>query len=488
MTRMDLRGRVGLGVLASAVGLGLFGDAVFHGRPLGLNAALWAIGFVGALAALLRVGRIPLHQGRRMMAAPLVLFAALLVWRDSPLLQAVNVFAIGGAVALGALRRTERQVAHAEVDDYVAGAVTAGAAVIVGAVELMQRDVPWHELRQGIRGPRVTAVARGVALGFPFLILFGALFAAADAVFENLLSSAVPVLPHAWWEHVLILVSITWISAGLLRDLLATKEDERLLSVRAAAPRLGATELAIALGALNVLFAAFVLVQLRFLFGGRDLVEARVGLTYAEYARHGFFQLVVVAVLVLPLLLSVDAVLRGTPRQIRIVRGLSACLVALVGVVMASALERLWLYQQTFGLTELRIYATGVVLWLAVVFAWLCVTVLRGRRHLFATGAVIAGFAATVSINVVNPDAVIARTNLSRPNVDVSYLGSLSDDAVPTLVAKLPTLGPSLRRPLARALLRRAAAHESWVSWNSSRRRAASVLAVHAGQLREFAR
>jgi hypothetical protein len=488
MTRMDLRGRLGLGVLACAVALGLFGDAVFQGRPLGLNAALWAIAFVVALAALLRVGRIPLHQGRRMMAAPLLLFAALLVWRDSPLLQAVNIFAIGGAVALGALRRTERRVAHAEVDDYVAGAVTAGAAVIVGAVELMQRDVPWHELRRGIRGPRVTAVARGVALGFPFLILFGALFAAADAVFENLLSSAVPVLPHAWWEHVLLLVSITWISAGLLRDLLATREDERLLSVRAAAPRLGATELAVALGALNVLFAAFVLVQLRFLFGGRDLVEARVGLTYAEYARHGFFQLVVVAVLVLPLLLAVDAVLRRTPRQLRIVRGLSACLVALVGIVMASALERLWLYQQTFGLTELRIYATGVVLWLAVVFAWLCVTVLRGRRHLFATGAMIAGFAATACINVVNPDALIARTNLSRPNVDMSYLGSLSDDAVPTLVTKVPTLEPSLRRPLARALLQRTAAHESWLSWNSSRSRAASVLAAHVGQLREFAR
>ena len=114
-------------------------------------------------------------------------------------------------------------------------------------------------------------------------------------------------------------------------------------------------------------------------------------------------------------------------------RGLSGCLVALVGVVMASALQRLWLYQQQFGLTELRIYATGVVLWLAVVFVWLGVTVLRGRRHLFAIGAIVAGFAATLCINVVNPDALIARTNLDRPQVDVTYLGTLSDDALPAL-------------------------------------------------------
>ena len=122
---------------------------------------------------------------------------------------------------------------------------------------------------------------------------------------------------------------------------------------------------------------------------------------------------------------------------------------------MASALERLWLYQQQFGLTELRVYATGVVLWLAVVFVWLAVTVLRGRRHLFATGAVALGFAATLCLNVLDPDALIARTNVTRPQADVSYLASLSDDAVPTLLARLPQLDPALRRPLARALLER---------------------------------
>jgi hypothetical protein len=197
---------------------------------------------------------------------------------------------------------------------------------------------------------------------------------------------------------------------------------------------------------------------------------------------------VVAAVLVLPLLLAVDAVVEGTPRRTRIVRGLSGCLVLLVGVVMVSALQRLWLYQQAFGLTELRIYATGVVLWLAAVFGWLCFTVLRGRRELFATGAVIAGFAATLCINIANPDALIARTNLSRPNADVSYLGGLSDDALPTLVARLPALDPRLRRALAARLLERGAPDESIVSWNLSRRRGASLLARHEAQLRKLAR
>jgi hypothetical protein len=477
-----------VGLVVAAAVLGILGDAVFYGRPPGANAGLWAAAFVGALAVLLRLGRVPLHQGRRLMAAPLLLFAALFAWHDSPLLQAANAFAISGAVAVGALRRNGRSIAHAGVDDYAAGAVTAGASTIVGAAELMQRDMPWQEIRHSLRSPGVGSVARGLALGFPLLVLFGALFAAADAVFENLLTAAVPALPHGLLLQLALAAAIAWTSAGLLRDLLATRESERLVSPRVRAPRLGATELAVALTTVNVLFLVFVLVQIRFLFGGRSLVESSVGLTYAEYARHGFFELVVVAVLVLPLVLGMDAVLKGTPRQVRVVRALAACLIALVGVVMASALERLWLYQQQYGLTELRIYSTGVVLWLAVVFVWLAATVLRGRRHPFASGAVVAGFAATLCLNVLNPDALIARTNVERPRTDVAYVASLSDDALPTLIARLPSLDASLRRPLARALLQRTTARESWISWNWSRSRAASLLAAHREELRALAR
>src|SRR5437763_12549693 len=120
--------RTAVGLVVAALILGAAGDALFQGRPLGLNAGLFAAGLVVALAALLRVGAIPLHQGRRFMVAPLLLFSALLAWHDSPLLVATNLLAIAGAVTLGALRRTERPVASAEVADYVAGAAAAGAA------------------------------------------------------------------------------------------------------------------------------------------------------------------------------------------------------------------------------------------------------------------------------------------------------------------------------------------------------------------------
>jgi hypothetical protein len=306
-------------------------------------------------------------------------------------------------------------------------------------------------------------------LAAPLLFIFGALFAAADSVFQDYVSSAVPN-PRELTFLVALIAVFGWVSAGLLREYLT-----RPSPVEAGIEpwyRLGSTELTIVLALLDLLFLAFVLVQLRYLFGGASLVEERTSLTYAQYARHGFFELVTVAALVLPLILLADWLRRREEgRSDRLFKLLAGALILLLFVVMASALQRMRLYQREYGLTELRVYTTGVMLWLAVVFVWTGFTVLRGRRDLFAVGALVSGFAAILAINVVNPDALIARTNLDRPKLDIVYLTHLSDDATPELVKALPTLEPRQRDILAEELASRRQSQD-WRNWNWSRHRA----------------
>ena len=120
-------------------------------------------------------------------------------------------------------------------------------------------------------------------------------------------------------------------------------------------------------------------------------------------------------------------------------------MVGLLFVVVASALQRMYLYQQEFGLTELRLYTTVFMLWISTVLIWFVLTVLSARRDLFAFGALLAGFAAIFAINAMNPDALIASTNLDRmeqgKRFDAYYLTTLSADAVPVLVESLPEIG-----------------------------------------------
>jgi hypothetical protein len=138
-------------------------------------------------------------------------------------------------------------------------------------------------------------------------------------------------------------------------------------------------------------------------------------------------------------------------------------------------------------LTELRIYTTGVMLWLAVILLWAYVTVLRGRSRRFAVGAVVAGFVATAALNVANPDALIAKTNFNRPHPDTAYLAHLSDDAVPTLLARVPEIRDrALQRELAVMLLTRPT-NGDLLGWNASRSHARSLIASHRAELQALA-
>jgi hypothetical protein len=217
-------------------------------------------------------------------------------------------------------------------------------------------------------------------------------------------------------------------------------------------------EVGTALAVLDLLFLAFVLVQLRYLFPGGEAVRPLTGLSHAEYARQGFFQLVAVAALSLPVLLLADWALgRRDPAALRRFRLLSAVMLALLNVMLASALWRMRLYTAEYGLTELRLYTTAFMGWLVLVFAWFAATVLRGRPRRFGAGAVSAALLVLTALNLMNPDALIARTNLLRASaagrpVDAAYVSRLSADSVPTIRRLLPALRPGDRCAVVRAM------------------------------------
>jgi hypothetical protein len=188
-----------------------------------------------------------------------------------------------------------------------------------------------------------------------------------------------------------------------------------------------------------------------------------------------------VAALVLPLLLVSHWVLaKDKPENERVFRFLAGAQILLLFVIMASALQRMRLYQREYGLTELRVYTTAFMLWLAMVFVWFIATVLRGQRKWFAFGALATGYLSIVVLHGMNPDALIARTNLQRAyegrTFDANYVNSLSEDAVPILVQAMtqsgqPALGSQDRCQLSAHLLENWSepGEDDWRTWNWAR-------------------
>ncbi|MDP8952246.1 MAG: DUF4173 domain-containing protein, partial [Actinomycetota bacterium] len=471
------RTRLGLGVLGAALVLGVLGDLLLRATPWGINVFLWIAGLVGSVAVLAAWRGIGLRGEGRWLVVPLLLFSAFFAWRDSNTLAVVNGLAVLVALSLAALRTRSGRLVIAGLADYFYWGLQAVGYAYAGMFPAATQDVHWRELRVGGYGT-LLAILRGLAIASPLLLLFGGLFVAADAVFERLVLNLFDFDPARVLGHLLLFFAIAWASAGLLRLALIGGELPKPEG-RPSFAYLGVVELGVALGLLNVLFLTFVVVQVRYLFGGEDQVLASAGLTYAEYARRGFFELVGVTALVLPLLLLAHWLLRAErPAHEKVLRLFSGSLVALLFVVMDSALQRMRLYQAEFGLTELRLYTTAFMFWIFAVLVWFLLTVLRGRRERFAFGALTTGFLAVALVNAINPDALIVRTNVARLEAgrefDAPYLASLSADAVPSLMESLAAMNGDDRLAVEEVLRRRwaSAAGEGWRTYNIGRSQA----------------
>jgi hypothetical protein len=297
--------------------------------------------------------------------------------------------------------------------------------------------------------------------------------------------------------HLLLILVAAYVSAGGLQVALLDSERTAPYEVRRELPAegdtqplvlprwhkfLGCTEALTVLLSVDLLFGGFMLVQGAYFFGGMDTLD-RTGMTYAEYARRGFFELLAVTGLALGLLWSLALVTRWLQRwQGRAFNGASVVLIVLMLGLLASAFQRMLLYEQAYGFTRLRLYTHSFMIWLAVVLLVFLVALLRNRLQLFASGTVATGLIYLAALNIANPDALIVRENIARYQVsgklDTYYLSRLSADAIPPLIDALGGLDsetrsridPQLRGEL--AVLQDATTAQGWPSWHATRAQA----------------
>lgn len=441
-------------VLAAAVGV--MAAALLVGHPLGLGAALVGmLIWVPALPGLVRRRAV----GDMATAALSVALLAVVAVSDAAWVVALCV---GAAAVAGAVAATSARSAPA--------VVLSGVSWFAGAL----RAFPWLGRGMGdVMGPRrgqALIALRSVAVTAVLLVVFGVLFASADPVFASYLPQVdLDRLPG----QLVVGTAVALTAATLAHLALAPPGWSALRLPTAPATRRG--EWLLPVIALDVMVVGFVLVQIGGLLGGHRHVLETAGLTYAEYARTGFAQLVAVTALTL---LVVALAARRAPRSSARDRWVSRAALGVLCLgtlgVVASALRRMDLYMEAFGLTRLRLFVVVVEVVLAVLLLLVMAAGVRWRGGWLPRAVVHVVAVAMLGLAVVNPDALIARHNttpgLEIP-LDLAYLRGLSADAVPAL--------DGLDEPLRSCVL-------EWVvvdapggltDWNLARDRAARALA-----------
>lgn len=312
----------------------------------------------------------------------------------------------------------------------------------------------------------------GLMMAAPVLVLVLMLLTSSDAVFSRLLLDRFTFLKDLRIDQFISHVVLTVIPALYFFGYLWSLKYERSAE-DAPSPITKNLEPVSALTVLSVLCAVyllFTLVQFTYLYNtSASLPE---GLTYAGYARRGFFELLAAAIVNIAVILALAV--KAKDSSLRLCRALktgNSLLTVFTLNLLVSAFYRMHLYETAYGFTELRLFVQFFMVFLAVSLMALLVWIWKQQFPLLKT-VLITAVTVYLALNFINVDRLIAHNNLERyrqsHQLDTYHLSRLSVDAWPVIMAaKLP---PGVERQLTEGFrlsqFPEDADHDQWFEYN----------------------
>lgn len=444
--------------LLAALGLAALAYALSAGG-LALNMLLWVTAFGGlCLWRLRQRGERPSPEGLTLLGVAGA-FALLLTLREPPaLLFILDVLALLLSLILGAAYLRFEGLGQSSVGRLVSVALSGSLRFSFGGLALLER-FPWARLKPA-GGHHLSRWGTGLVLTVPVVLLFGSLLMGADQGFSKLVSGLWQWPTHlanidAWVGSFLEWGAWFAVAGGLIYSALVASKPGMLEHQAASGGKLGLVEMGLPLGSLSALFLIFLLLQLPYLLAG----QLPQGLTYAEYIRQGFGELMLTAFLSLALLLLAY---RLTQTQVRVTAAyklLNLAVLLPLALILLSASQRWQLYTLAYGLSEIRVLGAAFLVWLVGCQSWLVALLWRGELQRFAYPALLWGLGVLSGLTLLNPAALIARTNLHRQDAAITNaqrrtpqqanwpeLVELGPDAVPVLVNYWKALPPCQKK------------------------------------------
>lgn len=337
---------------------------------------------------------------------------------------------------------------------------------------------------RGKLSPQTKSILTGLIISIPLLIVILPLLSSADSVFGYYTSSFYTNLAkinigNTVWNIIRIAIIALYLFGFFWSFRYSFTRDTKSCKVNG---KLEPITVLTVLVTINLVYLLFTVIQFSYLYGGATTLPN--GFTYAEYARRGFFELVLVTIINFTLLIvSTIYTKKETPLK-SILNAAYTLLVAFTLNMLYSAHYKMSLYESAFGYTYLRVFVHFFLLLLFILFL-IALAGIWFKKIPVAKLSIIAALLMYVFINYVNVDSIIAQKNIERyystGKIDIYYLTRLSYDAVPHVIkfAEDSSIDDNLKKDLefytevkGRALNN----DEKWFEFNYSKYAARKVL------------
>lgn len=281
----------------------------------------------------------------------------------------------------------------------------------------------------------------GLAVSLPIATILMSLFMSADAVFSDAMNTVADFIgldfANVFGDIVFGLMFGLFFGAALLGLKYAEEKQKPVAKV---GDNIESIIIGTFLTIINVLIIAFVAFQFVYLFGGTVNITASE-MSYAEYARRGFFELSAASGIIFAIALFVLIMTKKKAGKLPLwIMLTTVCLCACNGVLLISAVKRMLLYVDVYGLSVKRVLTLWFMAIIALCLLWMVIKCFVNKLDVMKW----IGFTIIVGVcilSLTNTERIIAKYNVDRylsspteNSIDVYYLGQLSYTAVPEII------------------------------------------------------
>jgi hypothetical protein len=428
-------------------------DLLFWKQAMGISFFIFVLlSLIAGLGLALSEGIYPPWKSL-ILLAPILFFAAMTFIRQESFTLFVSAALTLGLMICFVLTFRNGLWLQYSLTDWIVNTFPLLGSAFLGFGEILSAKKSTDSLENSNSSPVkqhssrgiIGSILGGLALAFPLLLVLGALLSSADPIFSRVLNNLFSFLKIENLVEYLIraayILALAYLLVGVFLHAFLKSQGGHLIGAEKPwlSPFLGWIPSSVVLASVNLMFALFVGIQIRYFFGGQSNITAE-GFTYAEYARQGFSEMVWVVVISLLLFLGLGAVTRRkVTLQRSVFSGLGLLLLGLVIIILISAFQRLLLYENAYGFSRVRTYTHIFMIWVGILLAATVLLDLAGYLRGFGAALLLVSIGFGISLSLLNVDSLIVRQNTARvvqgEDLDIDYLITLSDDAVPTMAA-----------------------------------------------------
>src|SRR3989338_1896653 len=282
-----------IAIIGVSAALGILFDYFFYNKmPPGLSFPLYILLILACLFALGKNFKERPSNDALWLILPLLFFSVMVSVRASYFLSFLNIVMSGFILLMVARTVFKDKIKSFFIRDYLKIFILpflfipAFLRTISQLIELRGALKEHQTLRQ---------IIWGVLLALPALLIFTVLFSSADLVFQKYISGLIKI-DQETIVRALLIIYASFVFIGAFGYIFQKREENISNDRPESKASLGVIETSVLLGLINILFFIFISIQFTYFFGGESNIK-NLGFTYSEYARKGFFELIVAAII-----------------------------------------------------------------------------------------------------------------------------------------------------------------------------------------------